>query len=218
MESNRRKFLTSISKGAILGLTAGKVIAAETCALVLTPQQPLGPFYPAKIPVDTNADLTKVLGRTSTAKGKTVLVKGVVTDENCKPIKGAIVEVWQACHTGKYNHPSDTSGNDLDPNFQYYALVRTNEKGEYSYLTILPGAYNATNTWVRPPHIHYKVTLRGYEELVTQLYFSGEEFNSSDRILQSLSKEEQKSVVVKFSRHHLNMHLNGKFNITLKSL
>jgi protocatechuate 3,4-dioxygenase beta subunit len=218
MGSNRRKFIGSIGKGAVLGLTAGNVIAAKTCEVLSTPQQPLGPFYPATMPVDTNADMTRVDGRNLSAKGKTVLVKGVVTDDKCTPVKGAIVEVWQACESGKYNHPSDTSGNKLDPNFQYYAMVKTNEKGEYSYLTILPGAYSATNTWVRPPHIHYKVTLRGYEELVTQLYFGGEDLNEHDRILQSLSIEERESVVVTFKTHHMNSHLNGTFNISLKSL
>ncbi len=128
--------------------------ALDNCDFRPTAQQPLGPFYPKRFPIDT--------------------------DEFCRPVAGAIVEIWQACHTGKYNHPSDT--------------------------------------WRRPPHMHYKVSLRGYRELVSQLYFAGDVLNQHDLILQDLHVEDQKQVVVKFDRVALNgeVVLKGKFDLTIK--
>lgn len=218
MDMNRRKFMQNLGVKAALGLGASGVLAAKTCESLITPAQPLGPFYPRVMPEDTDADLTKVNGRSLRAIGERVLVKGIVQDEFCRPVKGAIVEIWQACKSGKYNHPSDTSESPLDPNFQYYSMVKTNERGEYSFKTILPGAYNASATWIRPPHIHFKVSLRGFEELVTQLYFKGQDLNRHDRILQDLSQEEQERVVVEFKPDEVSKLLTGNFIINLKHL
>lgn len=218
MSMDRRSFISNMGIKAALGLSVSGALAAKTCESLLTPAQPLGPFYPRQMPEDTNADLTKVNGRVASADGQYILVNGVVQDKECRPIAGAIVEIWQACKSGKYNHPSDTSNSKLDPNFQYYAMVKSNAKGEYSFKTILPGAYNASATWVRPPHIHFKVSLRGYEELVTQLYFKGQNLNRHDRILQDLSQEEQDKVVVDFKQDGRGNLLTGNFTINLKSL
>jgi protocatechuate 3,4-dioxygenase beta subunit len=213
-----RKIAGKIGGGAMVGLASTSVVAADTCSFLTTPAQPEGPFYPLRLPADTNADLTTVIGNSKIAFGEIIIVKGVVTDENCNPVKGAIVEVWQACDSGRYNHPSDTSTAKLDPNFQYYAQIKTNSKGEYSYKTILPGKYDANSTWTRPPHIHYKVSLRGYEELITQLYFKGEKLNDFDRILQSLNKDEQSEVVIDFKASATQKFRSGQFNIKLKKL
>ena len=218
MTVSRRSFVRKMGSGAIVGLASASVIANETCSMFTTPKQPEGPFYPAQLPVDTNADLTKIVGNNKVAVGKVVIVNGIVTDEHCVPVKGAIVEVWQACDSGRYNHPSDTSASKLDPNFQYYAQIKTNAKGEYSYKTIIPGEYAASGTWIRPPHIHYKVSLRGYEELITQLYFKGNSNNQYDRILQSLNKDEQNEVVIDFKPLPNSKVSSGIFNIKLKNL
>ncbi len=194
--------------------------AMEGCDFSQTPVQPLGPFYPSSFGLDTDVDLTKINNHSARASGKLVIVSGVVQDDLCRPIQGAIVEIWQACHTGKYNHPSDTSDNFLDPDFQYYGTMKTNEKGEYLFKTIKPGSYQANETWIRPPHIHYKVSLRGYQELITQLYFGGDSLNQRDRILQELSGADQRKVVVNFDRREINGEdvLSGVFDITLKSV
>ncbi|TNF00629.1 MAG: hypothetical protein EP326_06220, partial [Deltaproteobacteria bacterium] len=164
---------------------------------------------------DKNNDLTRVKGKIMSATGQIAILKGIVQDDMCRPVKGAMVEIWQACHTGKYNHPSDPNPAKLDPNFQYWGQAITNEKGEYSFKTIVPGAYPADNTWIRPPHIHFKVHLRGYEELTSQLYWKGHPLNKKDRILQSLPKEERDRVLVDFK--DINGTQYGTFNISLKS-
>lgn len=217
--NNRRSFLKLAGLTGISALASMKgAEALDSCDFRPTVQQPLGPFYPKRFPLDTDVDLTILKGSSKRAIGELVIVEGVVTDEFCRPVAGAIVEIWQACHTGKYNHPSDTSPTPLDPDFQYYGTMKTNALGEYSFKTIKPGSYQASDTWRRPPHIHYKVSLRGYRELVTQLYFEGDVLNQHDHILQDLHHEDQKKVVVKFDRVNLKGEsvLKGKFDLTIK--
>lgn len=220
METNleRRGLLKGLGLG--LGLLAtGKTAQAvlDNCGLTPTPKQPLGPFYPVAYPADSNVDLTVINGRSKAAIGQVIFIGGVVSDESCKPIKGAVVEIWQACASGRYNHPSDTSENTLDENFQYFGRAITDEKGQYSFKTIKPGSYLASDTWVRPPHIHFKISLRGYQELVTQSYFAGESLNSKDEILRQLPSGEQDKVIIDFVQDQKN-GLRGTFNITLKKL
>jgi protocatechuate 3,4-dioxygenase beta subunit len=120
-----------------------------------------------------------------------------------QPISGAIVEFWQACATGRYNHPRDTNTAKLDPDFQYWAQVRTGAQGEFSIRSIIPGAYKASSTWIRPPHIHVKVHKAGYRSLTTQLYFAGDPLNDLDSILQALTPDQQSLVVVDFKEEDL---------------
>lgn len=197
---SRRKVLKNIGLGlgASLGFSSvGKALAAS-CGLGETPQQTEGPFYPIKNQADKNNDLTVVMGKPLKALGEQVALIGVVTDQNCNIVEGALVEIWQACASGKYNHPSDPNQSKLDPNFQYWGQSVTNSKGEYFFKTIIPGSYPATTAWVRPPHIHMKVQLRGYEALTTQVYFSGNKYNNGDRILQSLSSTDKAKVIINF--------------------
>lgn len=218
--TNRRKLLKdSASMLGLLGVTTLSAKASTICTLnEYTPAQPEGPFYPIADQADKDVDLTKVKGRVKTAKGKIVILRGVISGRDCKPIKGAVIEIWQACDSGKYNHPGDPNPAKLDPDFQYWGRAITNDKGEYSFKTIKPGRYRATPDWVRPPHIHVKVHLRGYQELITQIYFSDEvDLNSSDRLLQALDRKDQKDLIIEFKKQPHDFD-TGKFDITLLSL
>lgn len=213
---SRRKWMKgALASAGTLALIPSSVKAAvESC--VLTPAQTEGPFYPIEDQEDKDNDLTSVRGKTGKALGEVIIMKGVVMSQNCKPVAGALVEIWQACTTGKYNHPGDPNPAQLDPNFQYWGRAITNEQGEYSFKTIRPGHYQATSTWMRPAHIHFKTSKRGYRELTSQMYFSDDRYNAKDRILQELSSEEQKRVIVDFKKIPLSKHKVGTFNITLQ--
>jgi len=189
----RRKFL-QVGVGTLFA--AGLAQAAEVCAP--TPAQTEGPFYPIKDQADKDWDLTQVTGKRAKALGEVIWVGGVVTDQNCNPVEGALVEIWQACKSGKYNHAGDPNKAPLDPNFQYWGKAITDAQGRYVFKTIKPGSYPAQPGWVRPPHIHYKVTKLAYMELTTQLYFTGDKLNDQDLILQRLSRMEQEQVVRPF--------------------
>ncbi len=217
INSQRRKFLSFSAIGA-MGLLSQHVLAKQVCAL--TPEQTEGPFYPITDQPDKNNDLTVLLNSTQTAEGRIVVVQGVVRNTDCEPVQGVLVEIWQACHSGRYNHPSDPNTAPLDPNFQYWGECITNEKGEYSFKTIQPGSYPATDSWTRPPHIHFKATKRGFHELTTQMYFLGEKYNDTDRILQDLTKEEQDQVVIDMQTQTSEWGVlpTGQFDLTLRSV
>jgi protocatechuate 3,4-dioxygenase beta subunit len=199
--------------GILLGsITALKAQSLAQCGL--TPRQVKGPFYPVREMEEVDADLSKTIH--GTAIGQKVIIKGKVTDHLCRPLKNVLVEVWQACHTGKYDHPEDTFNADLDPNFQYFARLKTDQDGNYSFKTIIPGSYPATSTWVRPPHIHFRVVAPGHPEFITQMYFKGHVLNDSDQILRQLSKEDQNKLVIEFKPIiEGDDLLTGNFNIAL---
>lgn len=191
---------------------------AEVCVRALTPRQPEGPFYPVVPQVDTNADLVLMTGKNEPARGEIIIVQGQVTDQQCRPVQGVLVEIWQACHTGRYNHHADPNTAELDPNFQYWGKALTDANGNYRFRTIVPGAYPAGDGWVRPPHIHFKVSKLGYVELITQMYFAGDALNADDLILQRLSKAQQERVVIELKSQDGLPHPAGQFNIQIEKL
>ena len=217
---NRRSLLRNgaLSTAALLTIPLTAKAAAQCSAATKTPAQTSGPFYPVVDQVDTDADLITVAGATAAAKGKIVIVEGIVTDQTCKPVAGALVEIWQACESGKYNHPSDPNTAPLDPNFQYWGKAVSDNEGRYRFRTIVPGAYPADTGWVRPPHIHFKIARLGYVELITQMYFSGESLNGKDLILQRLKKSDQAKVIVEFKPVADVPHSVGVFNIQIEKI
>jgi len=212
--NQRRNFLKrSLALGALI--TSDWLVPSfvySNCNL--TPRESSGPFYPLSYPLDQDNDLTYLKDKSQKAKGEIIYIKGVVQGEKCEPVSKATIEIWQACATGRYNHPEDRNPGELDPNFQYFGKAITNERGEYGFKTIKPGSYPASWFWTRPPHIHFTVRSPKYTELTTQMYFSDEPLNSKDRLLQNHSKEEQEKCVVTFYQEK-QKHF-GQFNLTLK--
>lgn len=211
---NRRQTLKLGLLGTGLTFLGSQGLAENLCRL--TPIQTEGPFYPIHGQLDTNEDLVQLNGKSEKAKGKIIWVQGKVQDLSCQPIAGALVEIWQACHTGKYDHPSDPNPAALDPHFQYWGKSVSDQNGNYRFRTIVPGAYPAAAGWVRPPHIHFKIQKLGYLEMITQMYFSGEKLNSHDRILQRLPLVDQRNVVVELKDSKELGHPVAEFNITLE--
>lgn len=224
-ELNRRQLLVSALAFASASLVPVAGHSSTQALLALkqsnTPPQPEGPFYPIIDQLDKDSDLIVVAGAVEIAAGEVILVEGFVRDQNEVALPSALVEIWQACHTGKYNHPSDPNTAPLDPNFQYWGKAVTDENGFYRFRTILPGAYPAGDGWIRPPHIHFKIAKLGYNELITQMYFSGQELNDLDLILQDLPKEEQDKLVVplrEFAHAGSEVLRKGQFDITLRKV
>lgn len=191
---NRREFL-KLSAGLIgLGLVQQTLSDSEKCGYP-TPDQIEGPFYPAFQSNDTDWDLTQTQGKPRTTLGHIILVDGIVQDETCQPVENCMVEIWQACASGRYNHRRDDSDNLFDPNFQYWGIAKSDSKGHYLFQTIVPGHYAVTESWTRPPHIHFKVYKQGYLELTTQLYFRDHPLNENDLILQGVPDSTRDRVI-----------------------
>jgi protocatechuate 3,4-dioxygenase, beta subunit len=123
----------------------------------------------------SHADLSRHEGRE--ALGERIIVAGRVLDEDGRPVRGAMVEVWQANAAGRYAHSGDTHDAPLDPNFRGEGRVFADAEGWYRFTTIRPGAYpwrNHRNAW-RPVHIHLSLFGHGFaQRLITQMYFPGD--------------------------------------------
>ena len=211
---SRRSFLkSSVALGSLLVAEILNPLSAFP-ACIRTPSETSGPFYPLTYPLDNDNDLTFFKNKSEKAQGDIIFIKGVVQDEKCRPIPGAQVEIWQACSTGKYNHPGDRNSAKLDPNFQYWGKAISNDKGEYGFKTIKPGSYPISWFWTRPPHIHFMVSSRNFHPFTTQMYFAGEPLNSKDRLLGDHPKEDQERCIIPFQE--TNSIRIGKLDLTLK--
>ncbi len=183
-------------------MRAGVVVSAASAASaaaspILTPRVTEGPFYPNTPQADKDLDLTRIEGRDGRAEGDIAWVEGQVFGSDGAPLEGAVVDVWQANAAGRYAHERDPNPAPLDPNFQGWAIVTTDADGKYRFKTIIPGAYPATKTWTRPPHIHFKVSRRGYHEIITQMFFPGHPLNAPDRLLRAIPENVRSSVIAK---------------------
>ena len=138
------------------------------------------------LPNDT--DLTEH-GR-SAPLGEKIVVTGRVFDEDGKPVRNSLVEVWQANSAGRYWHKRDQHDAPLDPNFYGVGKMLTDDEGRYRFITIKPGPYpwgNHDKAW-RPAHIHFSMFGNVYaQRLVTQMYFPSDPLFEFDPIFQSIS-------------------------------
>lgn len=166
---------------------------------VLTPSQTVGPFFSLGLIREGDDDLAaKVVGGPR-AKGIPIVVSGRVTDEEGRPVRKALIEVWQADAQGKYDHPDDSLKVAPDPNLKGWGRVLTDDEGRYSYRSIKPGAYPnpGYDNWMRPPHIHYSIFAAGLmQRLITQLFFPGEALNDVDPILNGVEDLEARASLI----------------------
>jgi len=169
MFSRRRTLSHLLAMLAFVAFPSLRSAAAQTrAALEPTPRDAEGPFYPTRIPSEADADLTRVAGRTSPAKGTPLELSGRVLGRDGKPLAGAKVELWQCDALGRYHHVGGDPA-ALDENFQGYGVVTTDADGRYAFRTIRPVPYGS-----RPPHLHFKLAHVNAQPLTTQLYPHGE--------------------------------------------
>ena len=153
---------------------------------VVTPSQTIGPFFGLGLVRPGDEDLACNEPGGARAEGTPIVISGQVFDENGKPVRKALIEVWQANRFGKYEHPDDSTPAPLDPHFKGWGRALTDPQGRYVFRSILPGAYPnpGYDNWMRPPHVHFSFFAAGLmQRLITQMYFPGEELNDIDPIL-----------------------------------
>jgi protocatechuate 3,4-dioxygenase beta subunit len=129
-------------------------------------------------------------------------VTGRVLDEDGRPVRNTLVEIWQANAAGRYIHKTDQHDAPLDPNFFGGGRCITDDEGRYCYYTIKPGAYpwgNHTNAW-RPSHIHFSLLGPSIaSRLVTQMYFPGDPLLAFDPMYQSAPGSAGERMISRFS-------------------
>ena len=155
-----------------------------------TPAQTEGPFYPVTLPDDTDFDLL-AQGKLRYTRGTATTLSGTLTDTAGRPLRGAVVEIWQCDEQGHYHHPGD--GGKADPAFQGFGRAVAGSDGSYRFRTIRPVAYSG-----RTPHIHVKVRLAQRELLTTQLYVEGDPGNERDGLWRRLNAADRAAITVPF--------------------
>lgn len=202
---NRRKFLRNVSYGTIALTTAGtfaqNLISTTAEAFAenhtLTPRQTEGPFYPDKLPWDTDNNLLIINDSTTPAAGEITHLTGRVLSSAGEPISNAVVEIWHVDNNGIYLHTRCPNQDQRDRNFQGYGRTITGQSGEYYFLTIKPVPYDLGVK--RTPHIHFIVRSGDKRLLTTQMYIKGHPWNERDFIFQSIrGKEAREAVLVDF--------------------
>ena len=187
----RRSFLGNLALGAAALHVRG--LFAED--LVRTPRQTEGPFYPRRLPLDTDNDLLVVNDAITPAVGTVTELSGRLLDRSGAPIRNATVEIWQCDNNGVYLHPGSAHHGNRDENFQGFGRFLTGGSGEYWFRTIKPVPYPG-----RTPHIHFAVKVKGHDKWTTQCYVRGEPGNERDGVLRGIrDAKARESVIVDFA-------------------
>ncbi len=184
---DRRRSLRLVATAALIALPALHLRAAtHSGPRRPTPAQTEGPFYPDKLPSDSDADLL-ANGALRYGKGQAAWVEGTLTDADGRAMSGASIEIWQCDQDGRYHHPRD--GGQADPAFQGFGRVTADAEGRWRFRTLRPVAYSG-----RTPHIHAKIKLGTRELLTTQLYVQDDPGNARDGVWRRLSAEDRAAV------------------------
>lgn len=155
--------------------------------LTKTPSATEGPFYPDKLPLDTDNDLLIINDALTSAVGTIAHFGGKILDAKGNPLNNAVIEIWQCDNNGAYLHSGTDNADKKDSNFQGFGRFVTGSTGEYYFRTIKPVPYPG-----RTPHIHIKVKKGGKELLTTQCYVEGHPGNDRDGIFRGLGSEKLK--------------------------
>ena len=187
---SRRRFLGGLAAGVSAWSVPG-VFAEE---LTQTPMQTEGPFYPDKLPLDTDNDLIVINDTLTPAVGEITHLSGRILDARGNPIRNAVVEIWQCDSGGAYLHSKTGNADKRDRHFQGFGRFLTGRAGEYGFRTIKPVPYPG-----RSPHIHVAVKVPGQEKFVTQCYVKGHPGNEKDGPFRSIRDEKaRESLLVDF--------------------
>ena len=188
----RRNFLGGVALGSVaLGTAAlgAKSVFAEE--LSLTPRQTEGPFYPDKLPLDTDNDLIIVNDSLTPAVGEITHLGGRILDSRGEPIRNALVEIWQCDSSGAYIHSGSGQREQRDGNFQGFGRFLTGPTGEYYFRTIKPVPYPG-----RTPHIHFAVKFKGQDKFTTQCYIKGHPQNERDGVLRMTRDQKTRDLLM----------------------
>ncbi len=162
--------------------------------LTATPKMTEGPFFPDKLPLDTDNDLLLINDAITPAVGEITHLTGRVLSTSGQPIRNALVEIWQVDNHGSYLHSrggNPRNGNQRDSNFQGYGRFLTDNKGQYYFRTIKPVSYPG-----RTPHIHFAVSHHGHRMLATQMLIKGHEQNARDGLFRAIREEKLRETLL----------------------
>ncbi len=207
MKVNRRQFL-----GGLAAATAFYTIpGAFAEQLTATPRLTQGPYYPDRLPLDTDNDLLIINNSITPAVGEITQLSGRILSLSGAPLRDVLVEIWQVDNNGAYIHSRSGNASKRDANFQGFGKFQTGSTGEYRFRTIKPVAYPG-----RAPHIHFAVYVKGQQKFTTQCLIQGDPGNARDGVLREAGNR-QSAVIVPFNpiAGSKTGELSAKFDIVL---
>jgi len=188
---SRRRFLNRVAMAAAAAGGAASLPAwAFAEELTRTPPQTEGPFYPDRLPLDTDNDLLIINETITAAVGEVTHLSGRVLDARGEPLRNALVEIWQCDQHGAYLHSGTGNREKRDKNFQGFGRFLTGGDGQYYFRTIKPVPYPG-----RTPHIHFAIKVPKQEPFTTQCYIRGLAQNEGDMVLRGIRDDRQRDAV-----------------------
>jgi protocatechuate 3,4-dioxygenase beta subunit len=188
---SRRSFLGSAALGTV-GAAAFFTPGVFAEQLAQTPEQTEGPFYPDKLPLDTDNDLLIINDSITPAVGAVTHLSGRILDRRGEPVRNAVVEIWQVDNNAAYLHSKSDNYATRDRNFQGFGRFVTSSTGEYYFRTIKPVLYPGRQA----PHIHFAVKMKGREKFTTQCYIKGHPGNAVDFVLKGIRDSKARELVI----------------------
>ena len=195
MTTPRRAFLAAgLAAAPALYLPPRLFAAGADDPPAPTPQQTEGPFYPDRLPLDTDNDLLRLNDAGALAAGTVAHLSGRVLSAAGEPVRGATVEIWQADANGNYLHTRGGRDASRDKGFQGFGRFLTDAAGRYYFRTIEPVPYGP-----RTPHIHIAVDRGGSRQLTTQCYVAGHPGNARDGVLRGTPADQRDRLMAEFT-------------------
>ncbi|MHA1529525.1 MAG: protocatechuate 3,4-dioxygenase subunit alpha [Alphaproteobacteria bacterium] len=189
-----------------------------------TPSQTAGPYVhiglaPGAAGLEVFApELGKVIAGPQ-SKGERIRVVGRVLDGAGAPVLDVLIEVWQANAAGRYNHPEDDGGAQLEPDFTGFGRVVPDlETGVFSFETVKPGQVPATSGHSQAPHLNLWLVARGINlGLNTRMYFGDEDqANTTDPVLGRIGDAARRQTLIaardntgEMPAYRFDIHLQG---------
>ncbi len=208
--TSRRNFVTKLGLGAALFTVRG-VFAEELSRRTAWVEE--GPFYPPRLPLDTDNDLIIVNDSITPAVGEVTHVSGRLLDGRGDPIRNATIEIWNTDSNGIYLADRGNQAR-YDSHFQGFGRFLTSSSGEYYFRTLKPVPYGGRQA----PHIHFKIKQKGQRDWTTQLFVKGFPGNALDGIYARIGDQAARdSVTVEFARVRESRigELAARFDIVL---
>jgi protocatechuate 3,4-dioxygenase alpha subunit len=178
-----------------------------------TASQTTGPFF--NFGLTTDPELGK-LARNG-AQGEPICLSLRVLDGAGLPAPGdAMIELWQADTGGRYAHPEDPRGTDVDPHFNGFGRLETDIHGACIFETVKPGRVPGPDGKLQAPHINVAIFARGLlKQLYTRAYFAGDPANSEDAALALVPADRRETLLARPlsgqpNTWHLDIRLQGE--------
>lgn len=195
LREDRRRFLNALSLASLAALAPRGAFAQK---LLETAQTTEGPFYPDKLPLDTDNDLLILNDGLTPAVGEITHLTGHVFTSSGLPIRNAFVEIWQTDVNGSYVHTGGRqAAKPYDANFQGYGRFLSDAKGQYYFRTIKPVEYTLVGMH-RCPHIHVAVSQNGRRIFTSQFLIKGHPANAGDIVVKGLDPKALQTILVDF--------------------